>query len=581
MNPVSELVGARAVHESIELPCSLERAWDYLTRPDLLATWLGRGSIDPRVGAAVDLLLPGGPKGAPAVRVRGHVLKVDPPRLLEVSWEEDQAPASVVRFELRPQGGMTVVEVTHERPTPRWATDRAFGWVALLPLLLRRVDPSASTVTAAAPEGGAAGTLTPPRWRGRGRPALAIGIALVLVVATVGVLLLLPHASPHQATPTGVPSSIQVWADPTSLLNDPANGDLYVLSQGAPYPTALDVVSTTTDTVTASIPVGSGGTFDMALDPYNGDLYVAENSNENISVISTSTNSVVAMIPPGNNPGPVVVDTESHQVFTTNGHGGVVVPINVTTNTAEDWVWLNDTGAEVASMTVDPSNGVLYVADGRNVALMSTSADALLKEIPLNRTGAVASVYDPSANELFVAGSGGTAVVNPVSERVVAQVNWTVGPNGPWGMIADPSEHEVFVTNSGANNVTVISDETHQVVAVLPVGAFPTSLAINANGSEVYVGNYNGNNVSVLQAGPDPKVLGQYRCGSMPTYELADPSNGQLYIANDGGNTLTVVAPGQAPVPVGSIGSSTTLIAAAPFSPASGFRRVPPPALVP
>jgi uncharacterized protein YndB with AHSA1/START domain len=109
------------------LPGPIELVWDYLTRDDLLATWLGEGHIANQPGGSVELRTRESRSDVAATQLRGTVIRADPPRLLEFTWNatEDQ-PAqtetalkgtAIVTFELEPQGERVRLVLTHRRVT--------------------------------------------------------------------------------------------------------------------------------------------------------------------------------------------------------------------------------------------------------------------------------------------------------------------------------------------------------------------------------------------------------------------------------------------------------------------------------
>ncbi|WP_176542434.1 YncE family protein, partial [Bacillus toyonensis] len=55
-----------------------------------------------------------------------------------------------------------------------------------------------------------------------------------------------------------------------------------------------------------------------------------------------------------------------------------------------------------------------------------------------------------------------------------------------------------YVANLGSNNVSVINTVSNTVVATIPVGLNPRSVAITPNGQFAYVTNEFTNNVSVI-----------------------------------------------------------------------------------
>jgi uncharacterized protein YndB with AHSA1/START domain len=84
-----------------------ERVWRALVDPAELARWLAeRVEMDAREGGAVLF------RWSDTEVARGTIRRFVPPELLEYTWREDDA-ASVVRFELRPDGAGTLLILTH------------------------------------------------------------------------------------------------------------------------------------------------------------------------------------------------------------------------------------------------------------------------------------------------------------------------------------------------------------------------------------------------------------------------------------------------------------------------------------
>jgi len=118
----------------------VEAVWAALTEPDRIAAWLGPGNVEPRRGGRVSISV--GPVGRPAL-ISGRVLAWDPPRLLEYEWEQPGLDVSVVRFELEPAGGATVLRFTHRRSVTRAAVGGRAGWHAYLDRLAAHLDGTA------------------------------------------------------------------------------------------------------------------------------------------------------------------------------------------------------------------------------------------------------------------------------------------------------------------------------------------------------------------------------------------------------------------------------------------------------
>jgi uncharacterized protein YndB with AHSA1/START domain len=98
-----------------------EEVWDALTGAEHLQHWyMTKARIEPRPGGSVEFF-----SGPAQVHVTGRVLVWDPPRVFE--HERNVAPSgwvtveerSVIRWELTPEPGGTLLRMTHRRLDPR------------------------------------------------------------------------------------------------------------------------------------------------------------------------------------------------------------------------------------------------------------------------------------------------------------------------------------------------------------------------------------------------------------------------------------------------------------------------------
>jgi YVTN family beta-propeller protein len=87
-------------------------------------------------------------------------------------------------------------------------------------------------------------------------------------------------------------------------------------------------------------------------------------------------------------------------------------------------------------------------------------------------------------------------VIDTATNTVTATVNVGVGP---YGVAVNPDGTKVYVANLMSNNVSVIDTATNTVTATVNVGVGrPYGVAVNPAGTKVYVANYYFNNVSVI-----------------------------------------------------------------------------------
>ena len=205
--------------------------------------------------------------------------------------------------------------------------------------------------------------------------------------------------------------------------------------------------------VTGTIHVSSttgDGILSLAVNPLNGDLYVANGSDNEIDVIAKG--KVTSRISVAGEPSGVAVNPFSNTVYAALLNGNVSV-IAGATNTVTTTTAIGDVNAEVA---VDILTGNVYTTN---------------------------NVYEPSSTVGVLTGTG--AVTTTVA----------VG-NTPLGIDVDPILNLVWVVNSQDGTVDSINGATNTVSATLPVsGLFD---AVNLVSEKVYVTNPNLPSITVL-----------------------------------------------------------------------------------
>ena len=117
------------------LPGPIERVWAYLTDPKFLATWFSDGTVAGNVGGDVSFDM-----GA-----TGRITAIDPPYLLEYTWNEDNASVgpvvdALVRWELASEGDRVRLTLTHVRLPEVEVFGHAAGWHAFLERLTASVE---------------------------------------------------------------------------------------------------------------------------------------------------------------------------------------------------------------------------------------------------------------------------------------------------------------------------------------------------------------------------------------------------------------------------------------------------------
>jgi uncharacterized protein YndB with AHSA1/START domain len=106
--------------------------WSAISDPERVTRWLARVERwEPEVGGSIVLEFGDEPEGRTELRVR----ELDPGRVLEVDWHYPGEDRSVVRFEVVPQDGGTLLVLDHRSLDAAAAPGYGAGWHAHLDAL--------------------------------------------------------------------------------------------------------------------------------------------------------------------------------------------------------------------------------------------------------------------------------------------------------------------------------------------------------------------------------------------------------------------------------------------------------------
>lgn len=127
------------------LPGPIERVWAYLTESDKRAQWLAHGDMDLKAGGEMEYVWRNWELAQPEevapdkwnkeFRMKGHILKAEPPRLLVHTWDEETSE-SEVSFELTEVGDKVRLVLTNRRlPNRGELVGVSGGWHSHLDVL--------------------------------------------------------------------------------------------------------------------------------------------------------------------------------------------------------------------------------------------------------------------------------------------------------------------------------------------------------------------------------------------------------------------------------------------------------------
>jgi YVTN family beta-propeller protein len=275
----------------------------------------------------------------------------------------------------------------------------------------------------------------------------------------------------------------------------------------------------------------------IAVNPVTDRVYVSSFFSQNLSIVDGTTNTVTATVPLGFAPRDVTVDTLANHVYVAgvnqaSGMAAVTKIDGKSNNVLVGPVPLfTPLESDVPVALADnPADDRLYVADAtRNqVHVVALSA------IPPIAVGAYpdAMVFDPATQRVYVVNGhdNDVSVIDTQVNKVVATIR--VGGN-PQGIALNTRTDRIFVTNTGDNTVSVIDASSNSVVATLPAGPQPIGIAADSVSNRIVIGNYDGANqtVTIIDTAQNVALTPPPEFGDFPYAVAVNPGTQRAYVS--------------------------------------------------
>ncbi len=373
--------------------------------------------------------------------------------------------------------------------------------------------------------------------KGRGGPGVrlvawttAVGVALICLTS-----LLLPYAS--QPVPAGHPAALpSSRGDPTSRAPPAGTARGGV---GLPYAT-IDRLETTPLGALAPADIGYNQASWLAYDPAGRLFFVAVSPNT-LDVLSGGARFpiILAEIPVGTNPFGVAYDAGTGDVFVANNGSDNVSVVSATSFQILASIPVGDGPTGIA---YDPNQGTVYVANQRSdtVSVLSGTTFSVLATIPVG-TSPLGVAVDSAGGHVYVAdhGSGSVTEISDTTNRVIGTLPV---PQGPYGVAVDNRTDRIYVTDEGAVQVSAISDAQGKVVAnyslpAPPFGSFDLQgIAYDSGDGQLYIGA--GTAFIVVL-----NTNGSFHVGMFdPAGVVYDPDTGEICVTNSANATFECAA---------------------------------------
>ena len=257
----------------------------------------------------------------------------------------------------------------------------------------------------------------------------------------------------------------------------------------------VSVIDTTRAQVVATLPVASGP-HGMAAAPDGRRIYVSGDNSSHVSVIDTAADRVVQTIEVGRSPHGLALTPDGITLLVAVNGEDQVVFIDPATQRAVGSVSV----AKPHTIAVRPDGVLAYVAsqDPRGFAIVGVDlvTRKVVRTIALDKPPRdLEFAYDGKALYFTEAGVNAVQVLDPASDRIVAQI-----PTGASPHYANFFRRTKFglVVVQGTNELLLFDPATKQPVRTISVGRQPHWVAVSSDGKTAYVPNEGSNDVSIV-----------------------------------------------------------------------------------
>ena len=301
-------------------------------------------------------------------------------------------------------------------------------------------------------------------------------------------------------TTVEVPSVIGVGIHPQGIAVNPANGLAYVANQLSNNVTVIDPsgqVVTVVELQPSLIP-GFNSPVAVAVNSNSlsanyGKVYVVGSVSYTVGVIDLS-HAVTNSIGVGVRPLDIAFNPVNNQLYVANLFTNDVTVIDTNTENVTTTLAV---GADPLGIGVNPTNGDVYIANSSDDSVsVFNSSDSLVTTIAGVGTTPVSITYHPVNDEMYVVATGSNNIfpINATNHTLLAPI---ATGNSPYKSVFNTNNNYLYVGNRDDETFTVI-DTNKTIRATISKGNVDIGFAISQSDNQLFVSNTTANQVNLI-----------------------------------------------------------------------------------
>lgn len=284
------------------------------------------------------------------------------------------------------------------------------------------------------------------------------------------------------ATTNVVLGSVPVCCHPEGLGFDGLNGDLYV-----PTAANVTVISAANHTVLASID-DPYGPIQIAEDNGSGTVFVCNANFQNMTLINGTTNRKIGELAVNGICTGVAADPLNGTLYVSDYSASVLTVVRGATHRVLGFLTV---GLGANGLCFDPVRNHLFITrpTAPRIEVYDAGHGTFLPTLTFTILRLTAAQFDPSNGILYVAdGFGAQLFLVDTSKRFKVG---TLGVGGsPCAFALDEGGHRLFVANCRSDNVSVVDTTHNRVLHSIRLDGRPISMAFDPETGRLFISHY-------------------------------------------------------------------------------------------